>query len=75
MRPLEEIRRIIERYPPEDRRWCDGPERGGCACMGCVRNPPPCDYPGRDPECKPFLRPGDVLTKEEVALYRASVTS
>lgn len=72
MKTLEEIRRIVERYPIKWRRWCDGPEQGGCACMGCVRNPPPGDYPGLDTECRPFRNPDERLTREEMALYLES---
>ncbi len=68
-RDIAEVRRIIERYPPKFRRWCDGPWQGGCACMGCVLWPPPCDYPGRDTEGRAFRKPEDRLTREEVKLY------
>lgn len=67
-RSLEEIARLIEVYPPSWRRWCDGPENGGCACLGCVRVPAPSTVPG-DPEYYPFPNPTDRLTREEVALY------
>jgi len=70
MRTLEEIRAVIERYPSSWRHWCTGPDTGGCACLGCVRNPPPCDYPGQDPECRPFRRPEHRLTRQEVELYQ-----
>lgn len=72
MRDLSEIKRLIEVYPPRFRRWCDSPERGGCACMGCVRWPAPSTVSG-DPEGKSFPNPADRLTKEEVELYRASL--
>lgn len=71
-RSLEEIKRRIELYPSEFRRWCDAPERGGCACMGCVRWPAPSTVYG-DPEGKPFPNPDDRLSKEEVAIYRANL--
>lgn len=69
-RTLAEITRLIEVYPPRWRRWCDGPERDGCACMGCVRVPAPSTVRG-DPEGKPFLNPADRLTEAEVAAYLA----
>ena len=71
MRTLDEITRLIEVYPSYWRRWCDGPENGGCACLGCVRQPAPTTVRG-DPEGKPFPNPPDRLTKQEVELYRAS---
>lgn len=71
MRTLEEIKRLIEVYPPSFRRWCDNPERGGCACTGCVRWPAPSTVSG-DPEGKRFPNPADRLTKAEVDLYLAS---
>ena len=71
MRPIEEIKRLIEMYPPRFRRWCDTPENGGCACMGCVRWPAPSTVRG-DPEGKPFPNPEDALTKEEVEAWAAT---
>lgn len=72
-RDIVEITRLIEKYEPNFRRWCDSPERGGCACMGCVRWPAYDTLPYRgDPEGKPFPNPDDQLTREEVAIYRAS---
>jgi hypothetical protein len=71
MRELSEVRRLIEVYPPEWRRWCDAPERGGCACMGCVRQPAPSTVRG-DPEGQPFPNPTDRLTREEVMRYSLS---
>jgi hypothetical protein len=68
-RSLDEITRLIEAYPPSFRRWCDGPENGGCACLGCVRWPSPFTVRG-DPEGQPFPNPSDRLTKAEVALYK-----
>ncbi len=69
MREPTEIAAIIERYPHKWRRWCDGPELGGCACMGCVRVPAPCTVHG-DPEGQPFPNPNDRLTEEEVDAYQ-----
>jgi hypothetical protein len=69
MRPLAEITRLIEIYPPEWRRWCSSPENGGCACRGCVRVPAPSTVRG-DPEYHAFPNPDDRLTAEEVAAYR-----
>lgn len=74
MRSLEEITRLIEIYPPDWRWYCDAPEMGGCACMGCVRVPAPSTVRG-DPEGQPFPNPTDRLTKEEVAAYRAALAS
>jgi len=71
-RSLAVITRLIEVYPPEWRRWCDGPERGGCACMGCVRWPAPTTV-SRDPEGAAFPNPSDQLSKQEVELYRAEL--
>jgi hypothetical protein len=65
MNTLQEILRIVERYPPDWRRWCDGPENGGCACSGCVRTPPPIADPGH-----PFLNPEDRLTRADMQLYQ-----
>lgn len=65
---LEEIRRLIEAYPLEWRRWCDGPEQGGCACMGCVRQPAPATVRG-DPERCAWPNERDALIREEVVLY------
>lgn len=64
-RSLDEIGRLIEVYPPTWRRWCDAPENGGCACMGCVRVPAPSTVVS-DPERCPFPNQGDRLTKAEV---------
>lgn len=74
MRDLETITRLVMVYPPNWRRWCDGPETDGCACMGCVRVPAPSTVRG-DPEYQPFPNPSDKLTKEEVAAYFSSVAS
>jgi hypothetical protein len=71
IRSLEEISRLIEIYPPTWRRWCDGPECGGCACIGCVRVPAPSTV-NRDPEYCDFPNPADRLTKEEVEFYTES---
>ncbi len=71
-RDIVEVRRLIERYPPSFRRWCDVETRGPCACMGCLRWPAPKDVSGRDPEGQPFPDPSKQLTREEVALYFAS---
>jgi hypothetical protein len=68
MRDIDEITKLIEVYPTRFRRWCDGPERGGCGCTGCVRWPAPATVQG-DPEGKPFPKPADRLTKEEVEAY------
>ena len=69
-RDIHEITRLIEVYPLRWRRWCDAPENGGCACMGCVRVPAPTTVRG-DPEGQPFPNPADRLTREEVMLYLA----
>jgi hypothetical protein len=71
MRSRDEIARLIEVYPPNWRRWCDWPEKGGCACMGCLRQPAPSTVRG-DPEGKPFPNPADRLTREEVAFYNTT---
>lgn len=71
MRSLDEITRLIEVYPPRWRRWCDAPENGGCACLGCVRVPAPSTVRG-DPEYQPFPNPSDALSMDEVELYRQS---
>lgn len=63
----EEIKRLIEIYPPSW-RWCDAPERGGCGCCGCVRWPAPSTV-RCDPEGKKFPNPNDRLTREEVESY------
>ena len=68
-RPIAEITRLIEVYPVGWRRWCDGPERGGCACLGCVRVPAPSTVRG-DPEYCAFPNPADRLTRDEVERYR-----
>lgn len=74
VRDLEEIKRLIEVYPPKFRCWCDGLWRGGCACTGCVIHPAPSTVRG-DPEGKPFPNPADRLNKEEVEIYwRAKFT-
>ena len=70
-RPLAEIARLIEAYPPSWQRWCSGPELGGCACMGCVRQPAPATVTG-DPEYRPWPNDADALTSDEVALYYAA---
>lgn len=71
MRTIEEITRLIEVYPPEWRRWCSGPEIGGCACLGCVRVPAPSTGRG-DPEHCHFPNPADRLTEAEVERYLAA---
>ena len=58
----------VEAYPPSWRRWCVGPETGGCACRGCVRHPTPSTVRG-DPEYQPWPSPADALTMEEFKLY------
>lgn len=68
MRALSEIKRLIEIYPVEWRRWCDGLEQEGCACRGCVRWPAPSTVHG-DPEGQLFPNPSDELTRAEVELY------
>lgn len=67
-RSLPEIVRLMEVYPIEWRRWCAGPERGGCACLGCVRQPAPSTV-RYDPEYCEWPNPADALTPEEVAIY------
>ena len=67
-RPIDEITRLIEMYPPEYRRWCSAPERGGCACMGCVRHPAHSTVRG-DPEYRAWPNPDDALSHAEVELY------
>ena len=71
-RSLEEVALLIEIYPLEWRRWCDGPERGGCACMGCVRQPAPSTVRG-DPEYREWSDERNALIKEEVEMYLATV--
>jgi hypothetical protein len=66
-RDLNEIKRLIEIYPPSWRHWCDA---GLCACRGCVRWPAPSTVRG-DPEGKAFPNPSDRLTKAEVELWEA----
>jgi hypothetical protein len=73
MKDLNTITRLITIYPRDWRRWCNGPERGGCACMGCVRVPAPSTVRG-DPEYQPFPNPEDRLTEEEVGVYLASLS-
>jgi len=68
MRDVKEIRRLMQVYPVKWRRWCDAPEHGGCACLGCVRQPAPSTVHG-DPEGQPFPNPSDRLTREEVKLW------
>lgn len=70
-RPIEVIVRLIETYPPAWRRYCGAPERDGCACMGCVRQPAPATVRG-DPEYAEWPEPSDALTEEEVQLYWSS---
>lgn len=70
-RPIEEIARLIEVYPPEWRRWCSSPERGGCACVGCVRQPAPSTVRG-DPEYREWPDERDALIEQEVAMYLAA---
>lgn len=72
MKDLATITRLITVYPERWRRWCSAPERGGCACMGCVRVPAPSTVRG-DPEYHSFPNPSDRLTEEEVAAYLASL--
>lgn len=68
MRSNEEVKRLIEIYPVEWRRWCYAIENGGCACVGCVRHPSPTTVRG-DPEYVRFPNPTDQLTKDEVEHY------
>lgn len=70
-RPLAEITRLIEVYPPSWRRWCGAPETGWCACMGCVRQPAPSTVRG-DPEGASWPNDDDALTEVEVAIYLAA---
>ncbi len=70
-RPIDEITRLIEIYPPKWRRWCSSPEQGGCACLGCVRQPAPSTVRG-DPEYREWPDERDALTQEEVAFYHAA---
>jgi hypothetical protein len=72
-RSLDEITRLIEMYPTNWRRWCNGPETGGCACMGCVRQPAPSTVRG-DPERQPWPNERDALNEREVAIYHASAS-
>lgn len=73
-RSLAEIASLIEAYPPDWRRWCDGPEQQlGCACRGCVRHPAPATVPGRDPEACEWPDEADALTAEEVRIYFAGL--
>ncbi len=71
-RSLEEITRLILVYPEAWRRWCWGPERGGCACLGCARQPAPSTVRG-DPEYAPWPDENDALSEEEVQIYQASL--
>ena len=70
-RSLDEITRLIEAYPERWRRWCSGPERSGCACLGCVRQPAPSTVDG-DPEYARWPNEDDALIEAEVELYRNS---
>lgn len=70
-RPLAEITALIEAYPESWRRWCDGPERMGCACIGCVRQPAPSTVRG-DPEHARWPNEADALSQEEVGIYMAN---
>ena len=70
-RDLAEIKRLIEVYPERWRRWCHGPETGGCACLGCVRQPAPATVRG-DPEYAAWPNEDDALSEAEVNLYLAS---
>lgn len=70
-RSLAEITRLIETYPEKWRRWCSAPERGGCGCMGCVRQPAPSTVRG-DPEYAQWPNEGDALSEAEVEIYRNS---
>ena len=65
---IKEITDIIKSYPLAWRRWCNGPEEGGCACMGCIRVPAPSTVPG-DPEYFDFPDPQNKITKEEASRY------
>lgn len=67
-RTPEEIKRLIEMYPAGWRRWCSWPERGGCACLGCVRQPAPGTVRG-DPEYAAWPNEADALTEQEVDIY------
>lgn len=67
-RPIEEITRLIEIYPPDWRHWCSGPEHGGCACAGCVRQPAPSTVRG-DPEYREWPDERDALIEQEVTMY------
>ena len=70
-RPLDDVVRLIEVYPPKWRRWCSAPEKGGCACMGCVRQPAPSTVRG-DPEYREWPDERDALIKQEVDIYYAA---
>jgi hypothetical protein len=70
-RSLEEITALIEAYPEDWRRWCGAPERGGCACNCCVRQPSPNTVQG-DPEYARWPNEADALIEAEVAIYNAS---
>jgi hypothetical protein len=70
LRPLDEVTRLIEQYPESWRRWCSAPENGGCACLGCVRQPAPSTVRG-DPEYARWPNEADALTEAEVNLYHA----
>ncbi len=69
---MAEIRRLIEVYPATWRRWCSGPESGGCACMGCVRQPAPSTVQG-DPEYAVWPDDRDAITAEEFQIYSNSL--
>lgn len=70
-RSLDVVTKVIEVYPPSWRKWCEGPFRGGCACMGCIHWPAPSTVQG-DPEGQPFPNSEDRLSKEEVEMYLTS---
>lgn len=71
LRPIDEVTRLMEAYPPSWRRWCSGSESGGCACMGCVRQPAPSTVLG-DPERAEWPNDADALNEREVEMYLAT---
>ena len=69
-RSIKEVTNLIEVYPKNWRRWCSGPEMGGCACLGCVRQPAPSTVRG-DPEYARWPDENDALIEAEVEMYLA----
>ena len=70
-RSIGEITVLIEQYPESWRRWCNAPANGGCACLGCVRQPAPNTVRG-DPEYAAWPNSEDALIEKEVEMYLMS---